>query len=1501
MESFMDNFRERSEVEREWLQELFVFVRDNLFPVLGPTTGSVSPEQLSLAMIRRVERAVGSSSARSLPLSYRLISVAELVTWQRTPCCSNLTWSTAQHREWVREAEQALPNHKALPRASLLLIGCLSDGCDPERSCDGAWRVRDATGTVHCELLSPSPLWLGLPVLFPCWNYIPQPALGKDQEVEERGYLELVGCPLPLTSDIEMTFNPAGVNLKRAVGVREAAELIQHRVRGLRVKVYGEVSGVYPLLNIAGKSLFCLRLREGRHTLPLLVTEPCCLWWQQCVCVGGSVCVSGLRVCALQGWSGNRILCATSQSSLTLLPDTLIQDLSDPPTLDKHTLDPDPVGIDPPLSDCSSTGCPLPERRGAGPDPDPVGLDPPLSDCSSTGCPLPERRGAGPDPDPVGIDPPLSDCSSTRCPLPERGPDPDPVGIDPPLSDCSSTRCPLPERGPDPDPVGIDPPLSDCSSTRCPLPERGPDPDPVGIDPPLSDCSSTRCPLPERGPDPDPSPILRPKLSKAISYKGVLTSVLSAAAGLYVIDGKVGLCLAYQPLQRRGLRPGAEIELHDVHFLYRPSPHFHPCMLCVCLHSSLRVTSFSRLGSEVDLPSDAPLPWLLLERNLGVSQYLWLCHCCRALRDRLVPRWVKEECVYVVARRLFECVVTSEKGGGRRDIYREMLQEPHHCPLTEYSVSSPVCEYVSVSDCVCVMEKECWSSLSLSSLLPACGSSLTQAELNPSIAWSVGLSLGQDSQPRPLLLVGVLELPGTHTLRLRDQTGAVTCVAVETGDDDSGGQRAANNTAWIGCLVCVQRFTMVMERFLQSEFPSYRHLDQDSYITDKHCRVYIQLCLNDLQILRPSAAMASLLLRENIRTTQGGERVEGGEREEMSETEREKGGEEREGRREKWGEEREGRREKGGEEREERREKGGEEREGRREKGGEEREERREKGGEEREERREKGGEEREERREKGGEERRRDDVSERKKRSREEERIEENKEEREGGAKRARQNHTENETCSQPGGGASLPGDRPCISVVMCVEGKEGVAWRNEGIACEGEEAGLSLCFSVRADLIGQIQRWGRDPRNCPLQERETDGQTRTVELLFVRSSVRWFPLIQAGSFYRLIAPNTQDPSVLIGCRVAGRSGVVLHTNPSLLVRSDWRIHTLTHPLLTTPYSQFVSQKVMSVAEVLDCSSGVDLVSFHGVISQRITLQRGTTTHTPTQRDVEAGLSVRLTVCVEPRGRSLQVYLDLSLTPYPPGLVPGNTVQFTSFQRRLSRVGGVYCRSVPVSCLTIMALGKTDTQSCDSPPPIILLGVWALAGAEQCILGRVRGHVVCVLYLQLQWTCSLCGSIYTQERCTRSQPPCNSTSAVFQAEAKAAVEDGSGEAHIWFSCPVISGLLGLAMPQWEGLQRSLRVRGHLRVYTRGRSLVCDVDADDPLLHYLSCVCSSSTVCRPLTLICTLHTRSHTPAARREDSAQLKRFTRGDREFVTRMPPPLQLTCTHILEERERD
>lgn len=40
-----------------------------------------------------------------------------------------------------------------------------------------------------------------------------------------------------------------------------------------------------------------------------------------------------------------------------------------------------------------------------------------------------------------------------------------------------------------------------------------------------------------------------------------MTQVVSDGAGLYVIDRKVGLCLAYQPATRRKLRAGDSVEV----------------------------------------------------------------------------------------------------------------------------------------------------------------------------------------------------------------------------------------------------------------------------------------------------------------------------------------------------------------------------------------------------------------------------------------------------------------------------------------------------------------------------------------------------------------------------------------------------------------------------------------------------------------------------------------------------------------------------------------------------------------------------------------------------------------------------------------------------------------------------------------------------------------------------------------------------------------------------
>lgn len=70
------------------------------------------------------------------------------------------------------------------------------------------------------------------------------------------------------------------------------------------------------------------------------------------------------------------------------------------------------------------------------------------------------------------------------------------------------------------------------------------------------------------------------------------------------------------------------------------------------------------------------------------------------------------------------------------------------------------------------------------------------------------------------------------------------------------------------------------------------------------------------------------------------------------------------------------------------------------------------------------------------------------------------------------------------PVGGDSLP----CVSMVIRMEQKEGVAWRNTGEVTTDEEAGLQLCFSVRAAVIGPLVCWGRDPKNKPMTDKEVE-----------------------------------------------------------------------------------------------------------------------------------------------------------------------------------------------------------------------------------------------------------------------------------------------------------------------------------------------------------------------------------------------------------------------------
>ncbi|XP_038134059.1 CST complex subunit CTC1 isoform X3 [Cyprinodon tularosa] len=1258
LQSFMDRVGTSSEAESMWLQNLSTFIHQHLDP--GPCGSAHSAEVQSAAggscdhsleelIASAVEKIQESSSSGGLPVSYRLLSISELLSQQRLACVSNLSWSTNQHRAWTEEAELSLPGHRALPRVHLLLIGWLREGRG------GEWRLVDGSGSVRCELIRPSPLWMDRPVFLPHWNYIPHDATGQNQD---RGSLELIGSPVLLCPRAEqpLATDPGGAELNGAVSVREAAALLRTRVRGQRLSVFGQVSSVCPLLEVSGSCFFFFSLMEDDQTVPVLV-KGSRLWWSQCVCVGDSVSVSALRVCLMRGWRGKQLLSVAEGSHLH----TGYAQLHTPiHTGDAQLHTPIHTG-DAHLHTQLHTG------------------DAHLHTQLHTGHSQSHHQ-----------------------------------------HQSHPGRIPTEEAGPV------------LHSDRLLMDQEEAEPEEDAVQ------SAARI-----------------RRSRVISYQGTVTEVISEGAGLYVMDRKVGLCLAYQPSERRKLRAGDQVELHQVHFLYRPCPDLPPSMLCCCLGSSVRVTAFSRVGGASAgrcCPGDGVLPRLLLQKNRGMDQYLWSCHLASQLSNSLLPAPpspAPPQCVCLLSWKLSETLWTS-RGPGARDIYSEMLDVPHSCPLSQ--VDSSVPQLLSISELLQSLRSSCWSSVSLSSLLPSGGSSLSSSQINSALSWSCRTltsdpQTGDGLRPRPLLLVGVLQLPSQRsafrqTLQLRDATSAVGCVVTETAEEEDGGQRASFNTAWIGCLVCVRRFTMVTERFLQSEFPSYQHLDQDRFITSRTSRVYLQFSLDHLLILSPSVSMVTHLRRKRQESgcdvTQGTAADEDGA------------------------------------------------------------------------------------------------DVT----------------------------------MTTVPEDGAS----QDCVSVVIQVMAKGGVAWRNTRTMTNEEGAGLDLGFSTTALLIGPAVCWGRDPKNEPMMQREVEPQRKEeVLLLFSGGSARWFPVLHSGCFYRLTAANTQqDPSVLIGCRVHSKKGVELHADSTLQVQPDWRFYTLTRPLLLPTWTQAPPPLVMSVSQVLDCRS--ETVTFMGLISDRLSLMDGKEHAGPRTS------GVRLTVC-DQSGWSLSVYLDLSHAPHPPGLLPGNRVLLSRFLRKLSRSGGVYCSQSPASCVTVMSLGDSCRLAPPPPSPSMHLAQWAVSS---CVQAQVRGHVVCFLFLELQWSCSLCGSVYKQV-CSSQ---CGSSSAVFQSRTKLVMDDGTAEAQVWLSGKQVQSLLRLADPQWEGLQRAVRVRGHISVTPRGRSLGTDGDSEDVLLHFLLSLCSSDVIRQQVSLTCRKLTN--------QSSEEVRRFNRGDRDFLTRMPRPLQLTCTHL-------
>ncbi|EHB04517.1 hypothetical protein GW7_13858 [Heterocephalus glaber] len=275
---------------------------------------------------------------------------------------------------------------------------------------------------------------------------------------------------------------------------------------------------------------------------------------------------------------------------------------------------------------------------------------------------------------------------------------------------------------------------------------------------------------------------------------GTVTGVLNEPAGLYELDRQLELCLAYQQFHglRRVMRPGVCLELQDVHLLQSVGGGTTRPVLASCLRGAILLRSFScqkpGTQSSHQVHEATLYEQLIWKRQLGLPLYLW---AIRAL-------------VELVCKLSFPTLAM-------------LAEEGQH---------------------------KAWASFDPKALLPLPEAAyLTSCQLNRRLAWSWFCLRSSAFHPTQVLLGILVASCCKGCLRLRDQSGSLSCLLLA---EDS---QPVTDSRLIGCLVRAERFQLIIERNVKSNFPSWKELGMGDFIQKRKARVYVQFFLADSLIL----------------------------------------------------------------------------------------------------------------------------------------------------------------------------------------------------------------------------------------------------------------------------------------------------------------------------------------------------------------------------------------------------------------------------------------------------------------------------------------------------------------------------------------------------------------------------------------------------------------------------------------------------------------------------
>ncbi|XP_006899245.1 PREDICTED: CST complex subunit CTC1 [Elephantulus edwardii] len=365
--------------------------------------------------------------------------------------------------------------------------------------------------------------------------------------------------------------------------------------------------------------------------------------------------------------------------------------------------------------------------------------------------------------------------------------------------------------------------------------------------------------------------------SSLLSYVGTVTNVLNELAGLYELDGQLGLCVAYQQCQvfRRVLRPGVSLELQDVHLLQSVGGGTRRPVLAVCLSGAILVRGFSCQKPKAQLSHHGASLYeqLVWERQLGLPLYLWAAKTLEEVTCKLCPHVLRHNQLLqhsspenpslgmLLLAPILEVLMLP--GSPIRNAHKEILEEPHHCPLQKYVRLQTPFSFPALASLKEEGQSRAWASFDPAALLPLPEAfHLPSCQLNHRLAWSWLCLLSSVFRPAQVLLGVLTASSHKGCLQLQDLSGSLPCLLLAR---DS---KPITDPRLIGCLVQTEKFQLVVERDVRSNFPSWRELSMTGFIQRQQARVYVQVFLDDALILPVSRPLRHSATSLRLRRTE---------------------------------------------------------------------------------------------------------------------------------------------------------------------------------------------------------------------------------------------------------------------------------------------------------------------------------------------------------------------------------------------------------------------------------------------------------------------------------------------------------------------------------------------------------------------------------------------------------------------------------------------------------